>query len=170
MRAEFINPFLVATHDVFRVMLNCELTRGELGLKRNRSPEYEVSGLIGLSGRCQGMVVVSLGRSTALQAAEAMLGERCDDLNRDVADAVGELANMIAGAAKTLLEEYELLIGLPTVVCGRNHIVSFPSNSVPVFLPFESKMGPVSVEVGIVENPLSKGGSSAKETAAFSMS
>ena len=153
MRVEFINPFLSATHDVFRMMLSCELTRGPLALKRGHSPVYEISGLIGLSGKCQGMVVVSFGRNTAMQAAETMLGHRPDDLNADVADAVGELTNMIAGAAKTQLEKYQLSVGLPTVVCGKHHVISFPSKSIPVYLPFDSQIGPICVEVGIVELP-----------------
>ena len=41
--------------------------------------------------------MVSVGRGTAISAAEAMLGARPEELNRDVVDAIGELTNMIAG-------------------------------------------------------------------------
>ena len=37
---------------------------------------HEVSGLIGVSGICRGMVAVSVGRETAIKAAEIMLGVR----------------------------------------------------------------------------------------------
>jgi chemotaxis protein CheX len=151
MQVELINPFLTAASDVFRTMLNCELTRGALSLKSTNTPEYEVSGLIGLSGKCQGMVVFSLGRDTALRATEVMLGQRPDSLNADVVDTVGELANMIAGAAKARLEQYELSISLPSVICGKHHSISFPSNSKPIVLPFQSKIGPVCIEVGLAD-------------------
>jgi chemotaxis protein CheX len=151
MKVELVNPFIHATTSVFRTMLGCELTRGQLSLKTNRAPEYEVSGLIGLTGKCQGMVVVSLGRDTAISATEIMLSERPDGLNRDVVDAVGEIANMIAGAAKAQLEQFQLSIGLPSVICGKNHSIGFPSNSAPIMLPFDSPIGPVCVEVGLSE-------------------
>jgi chemotaxis protein CheX len=151
MKVEFLNPFLNATTSVFRTMLSCELTRGQPTLKQHHSPEYEVSGLIGLTGKCQGMVVVSLGRDTAVKAAEIMLAERPDGLNKQVIDAVGEITNMIAGAAKAQLAKYELSVGLPSVICGKNHSIGFPSNSTPILLPFDSAIGPVCVEVGISE-------------------
>lgn len=151
MRVEFINPFLSATYDVFRTMLSCELTRGPLGLKRGNSLEFEVNGLIGISGKCQGMVVVGLSGETAIQAAEKMLHERVSELNSDVLDAVGEIANMIAGSAKAKLEEFKLSIGLPTVIRGKNHIIAFPAKSTPLELPFDSPIGPICIYVGIVE-------------------
>ena len=149
MKVELVNPFLNATTEVFRTMLSCELARGVLSIKQHHSPEHEVSGLIGLSGKCQGMVVVGLGRDTALKATEILLNERPKFLNSQVIDAVGEIANMIAGAAKVQLSKYELSIGLPSVICGRNHTINFPSDSTPILLPFESKIGPVCVEVGL---------------------
>jgi chemotaxis protein CheX len=152
MRVEFINPFVSATHDVFKTMLGCPLTRGPLSLKSAHTPMYEVSGLIGLSGKCRGMVVVSVGRTTAISAAEVMLGCRPDELDRDVMDAIGELTNMIAGAAKTQLEKYQLTIGLPTVICGKAQAIAFPSQAPPIVIPFDSDLGPVCVQVGLVES------------------
>ncbi|HEV7280252.1 MAG TPA: chemotaxis protein CheX [Pirellulaceae bacterium] len=152
MRAEYFNPFISATVEVFRTMLGCELTRGQLGLKSDSSPAFEVSGMIGISGGMHGMVVVSLSRETAISATEKMLGERPDTLNGDVTDAVGEIANMIAGAAKTKFGSSALSIGLPTVVCGENHQVTFPSQSTPMTLPFDSDLGSISVEIGLAES------------------
>jgi len=151
MRVEFINPFVAATSDVFKTMLGCGLTRGPLSLQHEHTPRHEVSGLIGLSGSWRGMVVVSIDRSTAISAAEAMLGVRPPELNGDVLDAVGELTNMIAGAAKTKLEEYKLTIGLPMVVCGKAQAIAFPSQAQPIVIPFDSDIGPICVQVGLVE-------------------
>jgi chemotaxis protein CheX len=152
MQVEFINPFISATLDVFATMLGCTLTRGPLSLKHEHTPMYEVSGLIGLSGKCRGMVVVSVSRHTALCAAEILLGSRPDEINRDVLDAIGELTNMVAGAAKTHLEEYRLTIGLPTVICGKGQAVAFPSQVSPIVIPFDSNIGEVCVQVGLVES------------------
>ncbi len=151
MNAAFINPFVVSTCDVFDTMLSCELTRGDLEMKQGCTPAYEISGVIGMSGRAAGTVVVSLSREMAVRVAGAMLGEQPDSLDAEVIDAVGELANMVAGGAKARLEGLELSIGLPTVICGKNHTVNFPSNATPIVIPFDSAWGPISIEVGLVE-------------------
>lgn len=151
MRVKIINPFISAAGNVFSTMLGCALVRGPLKLKENQAPMYEVSSFIGLSGQCRGMVLVSVARDTALNIAGNMLGTRPDDLDGDVLDAVGEITNMIVGAAKTQLEEYELNIGLPTVICGTLHSIKFPPGAAPIIIPFESEIGPICIEIGLVE-------------------
>lgn len=150
MNVELINPFVTATSDVFKTMLGCSLTRGAISLKQAHTPMYEVSGLIGLSGKCRGMVVVSVNRETALAATEALLGSRPEGLNADVVDAIGEVTNMIAGAAKTRMADMCLTIGLPTVICGKGQAIAFPSQSIPLVIPFESAIGEICIQVGLV--------------------
>lgn len=152
MRTEFIRPFLHATSNVFITMLGKKLIPGTVTVADTHEPTHEISGLIGLTGRFQGMVVVSVGRSTAICATEILLGTRPQDVDADVVDAVGELTNMIAGAAKVQLEEYQLSIGLPTVICGKTTSICFPSHSIPIIFPFQSDIGPITLEVGLAES------------------
>jgi chemotaxis protein CheX len=151
MKVEYINPFLSSAISVFNTMLGITLTREDPFLKNATQPNHEVSGLIGLSGKVKGMVVLSLSREAALSAAGIMLGERPKDLNADVADAIGELTNMIAGAAKAQLEDLQLNISLPTVITGKSHCIEFPKNTLPICIPFDCEWGAISVEVGMVE-------------------
>jgi chemotaxis protein CheX len=153
MKAEYINPFLVSTVSAFETMLHCVLTRGALFIKNGSQPSHEVSGIIGLSGKAQGTVVVGLGREAALGVAEVMLQERPSEINGDVTDAVGELANIIAGRAKSELEHLDLSVSLPSVITGRNHCIQFPTKVTPICIPFESQWGPITVEVGLAEKP-----------------
>jgi len=153
MKAEYINPFLLSTVSAFETMLHCPLTRGTPYIKNGHQPSHEVSGVIGLSGKAQGTVVVGLGREAALSVAEAMLQERQPEINADVTDAVGELTNIIAGRAKSDLEHLNLSVSLPSVITGRNHCIQFPSRVTPICIPFDSPWGPVTVEVGLVETP-----------------
>jgi chemotaxis protein CheX len=152
MKAEYINPFLVSTISTFKTMLGCVLTRGTPYVKNGSQVEHEVSGVIGLSGRAQGTVVVGLNREAALAATEAMLQERPPDINGDVVDAIGELANIIAGGAKAQLEHLELSVSLPSVVTGRGHCIQFPTKVTPICIPFDSDWGPITVEVGLSES------------------
>jgi chemotaxis protein CheX len=107
--------------------------------------------VIGLSGKAQGTVVVGLGREAALRATEAMLQERPPEINGDVVDAVGELANIIAGGAKAQLEHLDLSVSLPSVITGKGHCIQFPTKVTPICIPFDSEWGQITVEVGLSE-------------------
>lgn len=149
MKAEYINPFVRAVTNAFETMLGCTPHRGALTLKSSLSPQFEISGIIGLSGNAVGTVVLTLSEAVALKAASAMLMTEATAVDDDVIDAVGELTNMVAGAAKAELEEYALSVSLPNVITGQGHDVRFPSNVTPICVPFETEWGPMAVEVGL---------------------
>jgi chemotaxis protein CheX len=151
MRVEYINPFVKSLVTTFSTMLNCTATRGQLTLKQDPYPHFDISGVIGLSGKAVGTVVVSLSRDVAIQAASAMLMMEATEIDNDVIDAVGEITNMVAGAAKAELAEYELSISLPSVITGRGHEVRFPSNVTPICVPFTTEWGSLNLEVGLAE-------------------
>lgn len=151
IKVEFVNPFLDATCAVFRTMLRTELRRGALYLRQGGESTHEISGIIGLSGKAKGTVLLGMRAEFAMAATEALTGERPNGMTPDVIDAVGELANMIAGGAKTRLEELNMSISLPSVIAGKDHTVSFPSGAMPIGIPFESDLGEFSVEVSLVE-------------------
>jgi chemotaxis protein CheX len=151
MKVEYINPFLSAAISVFNTMLGVTLTREEPFVKNTTQPNHEVSGVIGLSGKAKGMVVLSLCREAAINATAVMTGDRPVEINADVADAVGELTNMIAGAAKAQLQHLKMSVSLPSVVTGKAHCIEFPKNTMPICIPFDCQWGSVAVEVGIVE-------------------
>lgn len=150
MKAEYINPFLASTVSVFRTMLNVELERGAPFLRKDFIPQYEVTGIIGLTGQTTGTVAVSMPGEMAMGITEALLGERPAEVNMQVVDAVGELTNMIVGAAKVELEYLQLRLGLPTVITGRNTFIAYPTRATPISIPFKSPLGPLNVEVGIL--------------------
>ncbi|MBN2296265.1 MAG: chemotaxis protein CheX [Pirellulales bacterium] len=151
MKVEYINPFIKSIGNTFNTMLNCELKRGDIGYKPNTHPLYSVSGVIGLSGRAVGTVVLSLSKEVALKAATTMLLTEATEVNDEVLDAVGELTNIVAGGAKSELEEYQLAVSLPNVITGCNHEVHFPTNVRPICIPFDSNWGELSLEVGLAE-------------------
>lgn len=151
MRVEYINPFIRSLVDTFDTMLQCKVDRGSITLKDDPGTLHEVSGIIGLSGKAVGTVVVSLSREVALGAAGAMLMDEKNELDADVIDAIGEITNMVAGGAKTELEEYSLSMSLPNVITGKGHAVRFPSNVKPILVPFTTKWGDVAIEVGLAE-------------------
>lgn len=153
MRAEYINPFIESTVEVFRTMLGCEVSRTGLTMHDSFCPEFDITGIIGLSGRAHGDVVISFEERVALAATETFLGSSYTEINDDVVDTVGELTNMIAGNAKTSLSSLSMSLALPTVIVGKNHSIRFPSKVKPVSLPFTTDWGRFNIEVGLIESP-----------------
>jgi chemotaxis protein CheX len=149
MRVEYINTFISSLDNAFLTMLDCKVQRGQPTLKDNLSPKYEISGIIGLTGKAIGTVVLSLSKEVALSAASHMLMSECTEINADVIDAVGELTNMVAGAAKSSLEEFEMSVSLPNVITGHDHKIGFPSDVQPICVPFSTKWGSLALEVGL---------------------
>ncbi len=96
MQAEHINPFLRAVSNTFTTMFNCEARRGAMTLVDSAVKSYPISGVIGLSGKAAGTVVINLSEEVALKAASAMLMMEMTEVDDDVIDAVGEMANLIA--------------------------------------------------------------------------
>lgn len=148
MRVEYINPFIASLKNTFRTMLGCEAQRGELSVNSSGRAHHPISGVIGLSGKAVGTVVVSFSREVALRAASTMLMTEATEVDEDVLDAVGELTNMVAGGAKARLEEFQLMVSLPNVVTGQDHEIHFPSNVTPLCIHFQTPWGPLTLEVG----------------------
>lgn len=154
MDVNYINPFIASAQNVFSTMLDCQIKRQGLSLKENAAPSHEVSAVIGLSGDAvSGSVVFSISRPVALTIVKRMLDLDVDDINADVADAIGELTNMIAGGAKASFAEHRMTLGLPNVIVGRNHVVMFPGNVRPICVAFHTGWGPMTLEVGLDTRP-----------------
>ena len=150
MDATSIAAFVVSTNDVFRTMLSLGVTAGKpytcCVVPRF---ENEVSGIIGMSGDVQGMVVLSFPTTTACNVIRAFTGMDMDPSSPDFADAIGELVNMISGAAKAKFEGKNVSISCPSVVIGRGHKVQQPSDALCITIPFECPAGAFSVEVAM---------------------
>lgn len=147
LTAEYVNPIITATRSVFEMMLGCVPTRTGLRLKEPGEQSHDVSAVIGISGRAQGTIVVSLTRESACAVVERMIGDTETEITPAVCDAVGELTNMIAGSAKAQLAKYELSISLPNVIAGHNYVMHSPSDVQPMILSFNSEIGPFWIEI-----------------------
>ena len=151
MKAEYINPFIRSLSNTFSTMLNSEVKRGDLCLPVKGETGYPISGVIGLSGKTVGTVVIEMTNEVALGVASTMLMDTLTTVDDDVLDAVGELANMVAGAAKAEFEEFELSVSLPNIILGESHEIHWPNSCQPLCVPFETEFGPLKLLVGLAE-------------------
>ncbi|MBX3373724.1 MAG: chemotaxis protein CheX [Phycisphaeraceae bacterium] len=148
MDAAYINPFIDATQRVFRSMLDLDVATGTPAMCRSL-PQFDVSGIIGMSGDVIGCVVLSLPLTVARPVVGRLLGTEVSHTCEDFADAVGELVNMISGAAKAQFDGKEVSISCPSIIIGRGHHVARPSNTVCVSIPCEVYCGSFSVDLAI---------------------
>ncbi len=148
----YIKPFVVATKNLFETMINVPFKLGRPSLKTgSQVPPHEISSIIGLSGNVSGSVVISLSPEVAFQLVSALIGEEVSELNDDCIDAIGEIANMIAGNAKTDFPSGNNAISTPSVVVGK-HKVSYPSGLPIITIPCITDKGDMFIEIALKTN------------------
>jgi chemotaxis protein CheX len=152
MKVEYVNPFLASTVNTFQTMMQVKVTPGDLVLKKQPFPTYDVSGIIGISGGAAGTISISFPRLTALKVVSKFIGQEIKIVGDEVTDAVGELANIITGSAKRDLSGLNISISLPSVIIGRSHKLSGPSDAQNLVVPFKSELGDFAVEISLKTN------------------
>lgn len=150
MDVKFINAFVGSIINVFKTMLGEEVKVSKPILKKDDLVTAEVSGIIGLSGEVQGSVVLSFERDAACKIASKFAGAEMTLESTDFCDAIGELANMVAGNAKKDFTGYEASISLPSVIIGKGHTVSQSKARPYIVIPCDTSMGKFNVEVALV--------------------
>lgn len=140
MEAKYINPFINAMINAMETMVGVSPERGTPYFKKENSTQGDVSAIIGFAGpKVLGSVALSLPTPVALKVYALMVGEKVYRITNDVQDVVGELANIVAGAAKTELSTQNLSfnISVPTVVVGPGHTLGHKGDIPVMVVPFE---------------------------------
>lgn len=148
MRAVHINSFINAVRRLFETMMDLPLSVGQPGLNREAKPQHDVCGIIDVTGEVSGTVVVSMPETVAANLASALLGDVIQQLDDDVIDAVGEIANIIAGNAKTDFPAGAEAISVPRVVFGRER-VPYPAAIPVIQIPCTTETGPLLIDVAL---------------------
>lgn len=148
-REQFIGTFVEATRKVFSTMVGWEVCLTNNHSSRGFTAKYDISAIIGFSGKIRGTMVVSVDQEVALTAAGEFLGAKPTEVSADVIDMVGELTNMIGGSSKDRLGIAGAELGLPAVIYGRGHQVTFQPSAHVEVLQFTTPFGPFSIEIGI---------------------
>ncbi len=150
---DLTTPFVSSLIDVFAVMFGCDLSQVVAIHDGHMHSTRDVTGIIGLSGKADGNVVLSIDGELALSLTEAMLGQRPDSIDENVIDAVGETVNIVVGQAKAKFESLALNLGIPTVVAGNGQSIRFTGQSAPDWFSFESPWGAIDMCVGLTLAP-----------------
>jgi chemotaxis protein CheX len=147
MKAEYINPFLAASINLFNTYLKFDVKNSPPYINQDVQNLNEVSAIIGLAGDIAGAVVLSFTRETAITMASRFSGQKHVGLSKEVLDAIGEMVNIISGNAKKDLMEFRIEISLPGVITGNKYKINWPQGVPVITIPFESEAGSFTVNV-----------------------
>ncbi|PIE04214.1 MAG: chemotaxis protein CheX [Spirochaetales bacterium] len=152
MRVEYINPFVEAAYELLKEVLQVDVERKELYLKKTSQPVMGLAALVGLAGGVEGRVLIDMDGQTAINIASAMNGEELSSLDELVKATIAELANMITAQALTKLSNQGFSFDLtpPSILTGENMQVS-NTNVEALIVPFSIPQGMVEINVAIRE-------------------
>jgi chemotaxis protein CheX len=145
---DLVSPFTRSTQEVFQTMLACECEFGKPQSGPIAHTTDQVTAVIGLSGHMIGSITISFSTKTATNILDRILGIETDEVDDFVRDAIGEVANTIAGKGKRDLSQFELDLGLPQVIVGGNYCLYSPKWAQHSWVPMESELGSGTLDVG----------------------
>jgi chemotaxis protein CheX len=137
----------IATREVFEIMLSCQLTKSATA----EEADLNVTAMVGLAGLLCGVLSVRCGEKTAALITSKMLGVDLAKVGPEIADALGEVCNMVAGNFKNKITGLSegCMLSPPTVITGSDYFLQSMSDSpvLEVSLLFEGLPIIVSLQV-----------------------
>ena len=136
-----------AAKEVFELMLGCQLT---VSATAEETP-MDVTAMVGLAGQLCGMLSVRCQGKAAAVMTSKMLGMPLDKVGPEVADALGEVCNMVAGNFKNKIAGLAeaCMLSPPTVITGSDYDLHSMSDSpaVEIRMLFESMPIVISLQI-----------------------
>lgn len=138
-----------AAEEVFTMMVGQPLTPEAPQPLPPAEPGSHVAASVAFAGFRTGVVCFHSSLTTAKDIAGAMLGIPADAVNGEMPDAIGEVANMIAGAFRTKLAAHEpaSAIAIPTVTVGSDFSTKYSADTARIVCPFRMGTQPLFIEL-----------------------
>jgi chemotaxis protein CheX len=128
--------------DVFRTMLSIEIWQDASAAEL---PVEMVTAAVYFVGDWKGAVLIECTINQAFDFTARLFGSSPPEcMNDDARDALGELANMVAGNLKSVLPG-GVGISMPSVVEGKNYSLKICGGNLSTRLRFQSGLGPFSI-------------------------
>ncbi len=145
MNIDFINPFVEASYEILKEVLQVDIKREDIYLKESVSDLKGISAIIGLLGQVEGRLILDMTQETALKIASIMTGEEFNVIDDMVINVITEIANMITANAITKLHNrgYDLDLTPPSIIKGTNMEITDKD--------LETLVVPLRMEYGLVE-------------------
>ncbi|HJV34064.1 chemotaxis protein CheX [Geomonas sp.] len=127
------------TKGVFSTMVMMEVADQSPLMEPVVSFHETLTSMVGLAGSHSGLLAIHCPKSLALKVTSNMLGMEVTDIDEDVNDAMGEIANMIGGDVKHIFSPKgaDINLSIPTVIYGSDYVLESISTSEAMVMPFE---------------------------------
>ncbi len=135
---EHAQHIIESTQEIFSSMVMLEVTPGEPFVRVDEKLVNSISGIVGLAGTTKGMLAIHMSNAAALAVTTAFLGMEVSEIDEDVRDAIGELANMLAGSLKSVLDPSggDIKLSMPSAVYGEEYSIDCLANAQAATVPF----------------------------------
>ena len=141
------------TEEIFSTMLMVELETGEVVEGTGGDVDSNITSMLGLGRDIKGMLAVHCPAAVAKEITGTFLGVDVAELNDDVKDAIGEIANMVAGSLKIFFQEHNITIELaiPTTIIGKSFQTAGMSGAKRTAVPFTMNGSTFLIELKYIE-------------------
>lgn len=149
MEEAIVSAVAQSTREVFTSMVSIDLDGEPLVRGDDAIAPCRVMAMVGLAGKSMGILSVHCSPQMAATITSNMLGMEFTEIGDEVRDALGEVANMIAGSFKTKMSKTGELFDLsvPTVIVGESYTTRTLTNAPTVVLEFPNSAGHVFVKL-----------------------
>lgn len=146
---EISDKLIESTIEIFTGMVMMEISVTGEPLETLGILKQSITGMVGLAGTRKGVLAVHFPKQVALDVTSSFLGMDVEDINEDVQDAIGEIANMLGGNLKTILSDRgkDIHLSLPSTIFGDEYSFSSQAEVDQLILSFQAPAGTFYVEV-----------------------
>ena len=147
---EIQDKMIESTKEIFSTMVMMDISVKEVTTDHGVLHDT-ITGMIGLAGTHKGVIAIHVPYSVALAITSSFLMMEVEEINDDVHDAIGEVANMLGGNVKTILSENgrDIDLSLPSTICGREYTFSSDKEVEKVIIEFDTGKGCFLVEMDL---------------------
>jgi chemotaxis protein CheX len=140
---DFHAKIVEVTKEIFEAMIMMDVTPGQPLTEHVSKFKCSLSAMVGFAGFKKGNLTIHAPEKVAIGLTQNFLGTEIEEINEDVQDAMGELANMIAGSLKPIIsnEGKSIELSLPSVVYGKEYTMTVVSKADWIIVPFTVSHG-----------------------------
>jgi len=150
LKAEVINPFLIAAREILEMESGLTGTRGELSLAASKWTTQEITVIINIIGAVKGTFLIGMSIKTAMKLVGLMLDEKTETFDKIVISGIAEMGNIIAGRALAKLESIGYLADItpPMLLYGERASIS-TLNRKRILIPLKTDIGLIELSMAI---------------------
>jgi len=143
----WISLLEVSACEVFELMMGCQLAPYDPAIQET----LNVTSMVGLAGKLCGVLSVCCSRESAAIMASKMLEVDLEKVGDQLADALGEVANMVVGNFKNKISGLgdSCMLSVPSVIIGDDYNVHTLADSETIELRLLFEGHPLIITLAI---------------------